>query len=121
MPRHSIYRLPLDIVLMITDRLDPEEFISLAFANYPLVRHYGLVPAMSARNLAQLIDRSSLRSIFRLLPLPTELLLQTMRKLHPIDLMRFVMANYGDLVRRGLAPQLTPETIQALRSELEQD
>jgi len=120
-PQHPIYRLPLDLILIITDRLTPEEFISLAFANYPLVRHYGLVPAMSVRQLAQLIDRSNLRSIFRLIPLPTELLLQTMRKLHPIDLMRFVMANYGDLVGRGLAPQLTQETIRALRSELEQD
>lgn len=99
---------------MIIDRLTPEEFINFAFANYPLLLHYGLAPAMSARQLAHLIDRSSLPSIFRLIPLPTELLLQTMRKLSPIDLMRFVMANYSDLVSRGLAPQLTDETIKAL-------
>ena len=118
--RHPIFRLPLDLILMITDRLAPEDFINLAFANYPLVRHYGLVPAMSLVRVAQLINRSTLPSMFRLVPLPTELLLQVIRRLSPLDLMRFVMANYGDLVGRGLAPSLTDETIRALRSACQQ-
>lgn len=118
--RHPIYRLPLDLILMITDRLTPEDFIHLAFANYPLLRHYGLVPAMSRIRIAQLVNQSQLPSMFRLLPMPTELLLHTMRMLSPIDLMRFVLANYDDLVAQGIAPALTRETIQALTSACQQ-
>lgn len=118
--RHPIYRLPLDIILMITDRLSPEDFINLAFANYPLLRHYGLVPALPSQRLAQLVNRSRLRSMFRLLPLPTELLLQTMRLLSPVDMMLFVMANYDDLVAKGIAPALTKDRIRALRTACSQ-
>lgn len=118
--RHPIYRLPLDIILMITDRLSPEDFINLAFANYPLLRHYGLVPALPSQRLAKLVNRSRLRSMFKLLPLPTELLLQTMRLLSPVDMMLFVMANYDDLVAKGIAPALTKDRIRALRTACSQ-
>lgn len=114
--RHPIYRLPLDLILMITDRLSPEDFINLAFANYPLLRHYGLVPALPSQRLAELVNRSRLRAMFKLLPLPTELLLQTMRLLSPVDMMLFVMANYDDLVAKGIAPALTQDRIRALRT-----
>lgn len=39
-----------------------------------------------------------------------------MRHLRPIDIMRFVVANYQDLARQGIAPSLTPETIMQLRN-----
>lgn len=39
-----------------------------------------------------------------------------MRHLKPIDIMRFVVANYQDLARQGIAPPLTPETVMQLRN-----
>lgn len=113
---HPLYRLPLDLILMITDHLDPETFISLAFATYPLLRHHGLAPAMSVQRLSQLVNRSRLPFMFRLLPLPTELLLQTMRFLSPVDLIWFVVANYQHLAATGIAPPLTGDRIRTLRA-----
>lgn len=35
--------------------------------------------------------------------------------LKPIDIMRFVVANYQDLARQGIAPALTEETVVQLQ------
>ena len=43
-------------------------------------------------------------------------MLSVMRYLKPIDMMRFVVANYQDLARQGIAPPLTDETIMELRN-----
>lgn len=42
--------------------------------------------------------------------------LHIMRHLKPIDIMRFVVANYQDLARQGIAPPMTPETVMQLRN-----
>ena len=34
-------------------------------------------------------------------------------------MMRFVLANYEDLVRSGIAPRLTAETVSSLRASCE--
>ena len=111
---HPLYRLPIEIILEITDRLPLEDFISFAFAHYPLLRHHGLVPAMSVQELSLLHRRSRLPSLFCLVPLPVELLLQTMRFLRPLDTMRFVFANYQHLAHSGIAPFLSADVIRAL-------
>lgn len=41
-----------------------------------------------------------------------------MRHLKPIDIMRFVVANYQDLARQGIAPPLSPETVMQLRNAI---
>jgi hypothetical protein len=38
-----------------------------------------------------------------------------MRNMKPIDIMRFVLANYQDLARQGITPPLTEETLNQLR------
>ena len=42
-------------------------------------------------------------------------MLHIISNLKPIDLMRFVVANYQDLARQGIAPPLTVETVRQLR------
>lgn len=111
-----IYSLPMELILDITDRLPLQSFINFAFAHYPLLCRYGLVPAMSVSQLSQLIRQSRLPSLFRLVPLPPELILQTLRFLSPRDTMNFVLANYKHMAVTGIAPPLTDATINSLRS-----
>ena len=76
---------------------------------------------MSIQELSRLIRKSQCPSHFQLIPLPVELLLTMMRYLGPLDLMRFVLANYEDLVTHLIAPQLTEETVQVLQSACSDD
>jgi hypothetical protein len=48
--------------------------------------------------------------------MPAEIMLHIMRHLKPIDIMRFVVANYQDLARQGIAPPLSPATVMQLRN-----
>ena len=48
--------------------------------------------------------------------MPAEITLHIMSKLKPIDIMTFVVANYQDLARQGIAPPLTAETVTQLRN-----
>jgi hypothetical protein len=50
--------------------------------------------------------------------MPAEITLHIMRNLKPIDIMAFVVANYQDLERQGIAPPLTEETVQQLRNAM---
>ena len=77
-PLHS---LPLEIILDITSYLPAEAFISFAFAHFALLRRCGLAPSLSTQQLANLVEHARLPRFFRLVPLPSELLLQTMRYL----------------------------------------
>lgn len=113
---HPFHRLPLELILQMIDLLPAEAFINFAFAHYPLLHRHGLVPSLSTPELSHIVSRSRLPRLFRLLPLPSELLLQTIRHLSPLDTMRFVLANYEDLVRSGIAPKLTAETVRSLRA-----
>lgn len=106
--------MPFELILDIVDNLDPQSLISLAFAYYPLVQRVGLAPAMSTSELATLFNRSKLPSMLPLVSLPAELLLQVMRLLSPMDLMRFALANYQGLVARRLAPRLTDDIFDSL-------
>ncbi len=113
--RHPLHRLPVELVLEIIDCLNAEQFIRFAFAHYPFLQCYGLVPAMSTQRLSALVKRSRLLPTFlQLVRLPTETLLEIMRHLNPIDTMRFVLANYQHLAMRGIAPRLTRTTMWSL-------
>lgn len=110
------FRLPLELILEITERLPPQAMVNFIFANYALLHYFGLVPAMSPEQLSRLVDESRLdRIVQRLIPLPVELLLQMMENLSPRDTLMFVLANYRDLALRGIAPALSDDTISALR------
>ena len=112
--QHPFYGLPQELIWDIVDYLPPEAFINFVFANYPLLRHHGLAPALSKPRIDYLTNRTRISSFFPLLRLPTEIMLQVIRYLKPLDVMKFVVANYRDLTRQGIAPPLTAETERTL-------
>nr|OQO29136.1 hypothetical protein B0A51_02720 [Rachicladosporium sp. CCFEE 5018] len=114
-PRHPFYAMPSELIFDIVDLLPPEAFINLAFANYPLLSANGLAPALSRPRVAYITTNTRLPALFPLIRMPAEITLQIMRHLRPLDVMRFVVANYQDLARQGIAPPMTAEMISQLR------
>jgi hypothetical protein len=114
-PRHPFYRLPAELILDIMDLLSPEAFINFAFANYPFLHANGLAPALSGVRIDYVANSTRIPALFPLFRLPAEITLQIMRNMKPIDIMRFVLANYQDLARQGITPPLTEETLSQLR------
>jgi hypothetical protein len=115
-PNHPFYSLPPELIFDIVDLLPAESFINFAFANYPLLHHNGLAPSLSGPRVSYITNQTQIPSLFPLIRLPAEIMLSVMRYLKPIDMMRFVVANYQDLARQGIAPPLTDETIMQLRN-----
>lgn len=113
--QHPFYRLPSELILDIVDLLPPESFINFVFANYPLLRHYRLAPALSPGRVTYLTTQTRIPAMFPLLRMPPELMLQVMSNLPPMDVVRFVLANYQDLARQGIAPALSVETVEQLK------
>lgn len=115
-PRHPFYTLPSELILDIVDLLGPESFINFAFANYPLLHSYGVAPALSRTRVIYITTQTQIPALFPLLRMPAEIMLHIMRNLKPLDIMRFVVANYQDLARQGIAPPMTPGTERQLRN-----
>lgn len=113
-PRHPFYTLPSELILDIVDLLSPEAFINFTFANYPLLHSYGIAPALSRTRVIYITTQTQIPALFPLLRMPAEIMLHIMRNLKPIDIMRFVVANYQDLARQGIAPPMTPGTEREL-------
>lgn len=113
-PQHPFYDLPAELILDIIDHLPPEAFINFAFANYPLLHRHGLAPALSRPRVRYITHQTQIPRLFPLLRMPAEIMLCIMGNLNPIDTMRFVVANYQDLERQGIAPELTEETVRQL-------
>ena len=111
---HPFYNLPSELILDIIDLLAPDSFINFAFANYPLLLRRGLVPQLSSERVAALVSRTNINRHFQLLPFPAEIIMHIISLLKPIDMMRFVLANYAELERQGIAPSLTPTTLTQL-------
>jgi len=118
---HPFHTLPVELFLDIVDLLTPEAFINFVFADYPLLRSYGLAPALSSARVAHLIRQTRMPTLFQLLPFPAEITLKVLSHFRPIELMNFVMANYQHMALQGIAPTLTPETIQQLRRSVHSD
>jgi hypothetical protein len=117
-PQHPFYLLPAELILDIIDLLPPEAFINFAFANYPFLHASGLAPALSRVRINYIQDKTRIPALFPLFRIPAEITLEIMHHLKPIDLMRFVMANYQDLARQGITPPLTEDTLRQLRLAL---
>ena len=115
-PQHPFYTLPPELILDIVDLLPPEAFINFAFANYPLLHANGLAPALSRVRIDYLANNTRIPAMFPLFRMPAELILDIMSNLKPIDIMRFVLANYQDLARQGITPPLTADTLRQLRN-----
>ncbi|GAB7351321.1 hypothetical protein MBLNU459_g1733t1 [Dothideomycetes sp. NU459] len=115
LPAYPFYTLPSELILDIVDMLPPDAFINFAFANYPLLFAYGLAPGLSPATVSHLARQTRITTHLQLLPFPAEVTLQILSRLKPIDIMNYVLANYQNLAAQGIAPALTPETIQQLR------
>lgn len=115
-PQHPFYTLPPELILDIVDLLPPESFINFAFANYPLLHANGLAPALSRGRIAYITNNTRIPALFPLFRMPVEITLHIMRNLKPIDIMRFVLANYQDLARQGITPPLAEVTLRQLRN-----
>lgn len=115
-PQHPFYLLPAELILDIIDLLPPEAFINFAFANYPFLQASGLAPALSRVRIEYIQARTRIPALFPLLRIPAEITLEIMHHLKPMDMMRFVLANYQDLARQGITPPLTEDTLRQLRS-----
>ena len=115
-PQHPFYLLPAELILDIIDLLPPEAFIHFAFANYPFLHASGLAPALSRVRIDYIQDNTRIPALFPLFRIPAEITLEIMHNLKPIDIMRFVLANYQDLARQGITPQLTEDTLKQLRN-----
>lgn len=116
--QHPFYALPAELILDIVDLLPPEAFINFAFANYPFLKNHGLAPALSQPRVSYITNQTQIPALFPLIRMPAEITLHIMRNLKPIDIMRFVVANYQDLARQGIAPPLTVETVGELKSAI---
>lgn len=115
-PQHPFYLLPAELILDIIDLLPPEAFINFAFANYPFLHASGLAPALSRVRIDYIQDNTRIPALFPLFRIPAEITLEIMHNLKPIDIMRFVLANYQDLARQGITPPLTEDTLRQLRN-----
>jgi len=117
-PTHPFWSLPHEVHWQILELLDPEALIRLAFADYGFLFSRGLLPALSESRISYLEARLQPSRHSLVSRLPHELMLQVLKHLGPRDMMGLVLANYHDLVRRGIAPRLTPETLRLLRSDV---
>ena len=117
-PQHPFYRLPAELILDIIDLLPPDAFINFAFANYPFLHASGMAPALSRIRIQYIQERTRIPALFPLFRIPAEITLEIMHHLKPIDIMRFVLANYQDLARQGITPPLTEDTLRQLRNAL---
>ena len=116
-PNHPFYSLPPELIFDIVDLLPVESFINFTFANYPLLRHNGLAPSLSQSRVGYITNQARI-PICPLTRLPVETMLNVIGHLKPLDMMRFVFANYQDLARRDIAPPLTSETILQLQNAI---
>lgn len=111
-----LYTLPPELLLSIIDLLAPSSFINFAFASYPILLTHNLAPALTRSRISYVTRRTRLPRMFPLLRLhvPAEITLQIMRYLGPGDMLRFVVANYQDLERQGIAPALGSGVVREL-------
>lgn len=117
-PNHPFYTLPDELILDIIDLLTPDAFINFAFANYPFLHARGLAPALSRSRIDYISNRTNIPALFPLFRMPPEITLEIMQNLNPLDMMRFVVANYQHLARQGITPALTEDTLSQLRNAL---
>ncbi|KAK6001527.1 hypothetical protein QM012_002858 [Aureobasidium pullulans] len=113
----SFRGLPIELVLEVLSYLAPDAFISFGFANYHLLIRHSLAPLLSQRTMTRLRYQSAVVSRNRStgpMPVPSEVYLQILRNLEPVDALNYAMANYLELARQGIAPPLSQDTLRRL-------
>lgn len=116
-PPRSFRGLPTELILEILSYLAPDAFISFGFANYHLLIRHSLAPLLSQRTMTRLRQQAVVVSRNRSagpMPVPSEVYLQILRNLEPVDALNYVMANYLQLARQGIAPPLSQDTLRRL-------
>jgi hypothetical protein len=115
-PPHGLFRLPVELRLIIMEDMAPHNFINFALATYSLLRplHWNLVPRITPERVRQMKDSTHVASsLFQ--RLPNELILDILGRLRRVDMMRYVFMDYQVMVVKGIAPALTLDTIKQLK------
>jgi len=111
----TLLNLPIDIHLMILDRLSLCEYVSLALAAYHdlHLRHANLFPAMARNRLRMIRTMPSSDPLTRM---PNEMIENIARYMDRSTLMGWVFAHYQTLATSNppLVPRLTRENMQQL-------
>ena len=103
-----LYSLPPELILVVLNHLDLNDYPSMIAATYHLLQHHGITPHLSTTRRIQLVRRLNgpwrecdispflfLRFYGRLRTLPAELGLEIQNYLTPQDKINFVFAMYG--------------------------
>ncbi|THY28946.1 hypothetical protein D6D01_03723 [Aureobasidium pullulans] len=108
--------LPTELILEIMSYLSPDALLSFGFANYHLLVRHSMAPLLSSCTMTRLVHQAAVprtRTTGQL-SVPTEVNLQILRHLGPVDSLNYAMANYLILAQQGIAPSLSTETLRRL-------
>ncbi|THW75251.1 hypothetical protein D6D19_04184 [Aureobasidium pullulans] len=108
--------LPTELILEIMSYLAPDALLSFGFANYHLLVRHPMAPLLSSCTMIRLVHQAAVprtRTTGQL-SVPTEVNLQILRHLGPVDSLNYAMANYLILAQQGIAPSLSSETLRRL-------
>ncbi|CAD0024773.1 unnamed protein product [Aureobasidium pullulans] len=108
--------LPTELILEIMSYLAPDALLSFGFANYHLLVRHSMAPLLSPCTMIRLVHQAAVprtRTTGQL-SVPTEVNLQILRHLGPVDSLNYAMANYLILAQQGIAPSLSSETLRRL-------
>ncbi|CAD0012270.1 unnamed protein product [Aureobasidium pullulans] len=108
--------LPTELILEIMSYLAPDALLSFGFANYHLLVRHSMAPLLSSCTMIRLVHQAAVprtRTTGQL-SVPTEVNLQILRHLGPVDSLNYAMANYLILAQQGIAPSLSSETLRRL-------
>lgn len=110
---HTLYNLPMyslppELILVVLNHLDLDDYPSMIAATWHLLQHHGIIPRMSTPNLKRIVERLNgpwrefditpllfLRFYGCLRTLPVELGFEIQKYLNPQDKINFVFAVYG--------------------------
>ena len=106
----SILALPLDLQLMILDRLSFRDYVAFALAGYHNLqfRHADRFPRMSQRRLRMIRSRPTFTTD-PLMSLPNEMIEHIACYVDRRTLMSWALAHYATLLHHDLVPALTME------------
>jgi uncharacterized protein YhdP len=128
-PARSFRGLPIELILEILSYLPPDALISFGFANYHLLITHSLASLLSRPTMIRLMNQAivlrmrtsttgsaSLPGMAGPTSLPSEVHLQILRNMEPIDVLNYGIANYLVLAQQGIAPPLSQDTLRRLNN-----
>jgi hypothetical protein len=119
-PARSFRGLPIELILEILSYLPPDALISFGFANYHLLITHSLASLLSRPTMIRLMNQAIVLRMRTSTASPTslssEVHLQILRNMEPIDVLNYGIANYLVLAQQGIAPPLSQDTLRRLNN-----